>query len=351
VNPALVIDNATDDDPWAEGHLAAHMDGTGPFKFVSWEPKQFVAVDRNEEYWKGPAKLANIVFRLVEEPATTRLMLEKGEVDVVHNLPTDMIDALKQNSDVVIGEKPGLETMYWAFNSQMEPFNDPLVRQALSYAVDYNAIMDNLVKDGGIRMRGPLPKGLASFDETVMLFERDIEKAKSLLDEAGYPNGFTVTTHYPVWRNIADIAVVLQANFADVGVQLDLEEVPLGGLVEHVVNGTSPFFPWVSTPTYADPDAALYPKFHTTAIPFGAAGNVGRYSDPDVDTLLDEARTSSDNARRLELYGKVQHIVVGDAAWVFLTQNVTQQPLRSWVKGYEIPVIGNPDFWSVDIVK
>jgi peptide/nickel transport system substrate-binding protein len=211
--------------------------------------------------------------------------------------------------------------------------------------------MDNLVKDGGIRMRGPLPKGLASFDETVPLFDRDIERAKSLLEEAGYPDGFAVTTHYPVWRNIADIAVVLQANFADVGVQLDLEEVPLGTLVEHVVNGTSPFFPWVSTPTYADPDAALYPKFHTTAIAFGAAGNVGRYSDPEVDALLDEARTNPDNARRLELYGEVQHIVTGNAAWVFLSQNVTQQPLRSWVLGYEIPVIGILDFWGVDIVK
>ena len=351
VNPEMVTENATDEDPWAEGYLATHMDGTGPFKFVEWQPKQFVAVERNDDYWKGPAKLDSIIFRLVEEPATVRLMLETGEVDIVHSLPGDMVDALSQNPDVVIAERPGLETTYWAFNSQIEPFTDPLVRQALSYAVDYNAIMDNLVKGGGIRMQGPLPQGVAGFDESVMLYERDVEKAKALLAEAGYPDGLTVVTHYPVWRNLADIAVVLQANFADVGVQLDLQEVPLGTLVELVVTGGSPFFSWVSTPTYADPDAVLYPKFHTDAIAFGASGNVGYYSNPEVDELLNEARTSTDNARRLELYAEVQHIVTDGAAWVFLSQNVIQQPVRGWVEGYEIQVIGIPDFWGVDIVK
>lgn len=349
INPELVKDNATDDDPWAEEYLADHMDGTGPFKFVEWQRKQFVALERNDDYWKGPAKLDQLIFRLVEEPATKRLMLERGEVDIVHNLPTDMIEALKQNTDIVIAEKPGIETTYWAFNNQVEPFNDVRVRQALSYAVDYEAIMNNIVKDGGVRMRGPLPRGLAGFDETVTMYRRDLDRAKALLAEAGYPDGFSTTTHYPVWRDLADIAVVLQANFAEVGVDLKLQEVPLGTLVDLVVAGETPFFPWVSTPNYADPDAVMFPKFHTESIELGAAGNIARYSNPEVDALLGEARATTDPLERLRLFKDVQHIVTDEAAWIFLFQGVIQQPVGSWVQGYEIPVIGVPDFWPVDI--
>jgi peptide/nickel transport system substrate-binding protein len=351
VNPELVKANSTADDPWAELYLTNHMDGTGPFKFVEWQPKQFVAIERNDAYWKGPAKLDRVIFRLIEEPATERLMIEKGDADIIHTLPTDMIEALRQNPDVVIASKTGIETTYWAFNNQTKPFTDPRVRQALSYAVDYDAIMTGIVKGSGVQMKGPLPQGLAGFNDGVTVYKRDVAKAKALLAEAGYPDGFNLVTHYPVWRDLADIAVVLQASFAEVGVKLELKEVPLGTLVDLVAAGETPFFPWVSTPNYADPDAVLYPKFHTNAIPFGAAGNIARYSSPEVDKMLDEASSTPDDARRLDLYKQIQAKVTDEAAWVFLFQGVTEQPVRKWVQGYDVALIGVPDFWAVDIVK
>jgi peptide/nickel transport system substrate-binding protein len=256
---------------------------------------------------------------------------------------------LSANAEIQIAEKPGIETTYWAFNNQAEPFNDPRVRQALSYAVDYTAIMDGIVKNGGVRMRGPLPQGLLGFDDTVALYERDLERAKALLTEAGYPDGFSTVTHYPVWRDLADIAVVLQANFAEIGVTMELQEVPLNTLVDLVASGETPLFPWVSTPSYADPDAVMFPKFHTDAIALGAGGNIARYSDPDVDVMLDEARAATDREQRLDIYRQIQHKVTDEAAWIYLFQAVNIQPLRANVTGFEIPVIGVADFWGVDL--
>ncbi|MGQ0569673.1 MAG: ABC transporter substrate-binding protein [Armatimonadota bacterium] len=351
VNPQFVRSNATPDDPWATKWLATHMDGTGPFRFVEWQPKQFLAIERNPGYWKGSAKLERIIFIQVPERTTARLMLERGEVDIIHNMPTDLIDAMRVNPDIVIAEKPGFETTYWAFNNQMPPFNNVKVRQALSYAVDYDAIMTFIVRGGGIRMRGVLPRGLPGSDETIAVPSRDVGKAKAMLAEAGFPSGFTVTTHYPIWRDLANIVQVLQANFADVGVKLELQQVPLPTLVQVVVQGTSPFFPWVSTPTYADPDAVMFSKFHSAAAKEGASGNIARYSNATVDRLLDQARATNDRGTRLRLYREVQRTVTREAAWIFLFQSVLQVPHRRWVQGYEMPLIGVANLYPVDVAR
>ncbi len=351
VNPQAVRSHATSDDPWATKWLAANMDGTGPFRFVDWQPKQFVAIERNPGYWRGPAKLERIIFVQVPERTTARLMLERGEADIIHNMPADLIEAMRPNPEIVIAEKPGFETTYWAFNNQMAPFNSPKVRQALSYAVDYDAIMTFIVRGGGIRMRGVLPRGLPGSDETIAVYGRDIAKAKALLAEAGFPNGFTVTTHYPIWRDLAAIVQALQANFADVGVKLELQQVSLPQLVQVVVQGTSPFFPWVSTPSYADPDAVMFPKFSSAAIKEGASGNIARYTNPTVDKLLDQARATTDRGKRLQIYRDVQRIVTRDAAWIFLFQSVLQTPHRRWVQGYEIPLVGVANLYPVDVTR
>lgn len=351
VNPQLVRANAASDDPWATRYLTTHMDGTGPFRFMEWQPKQFVALERNPNYWKGAARLERILFLQVPERTTARLMLERGEADIVHTLPTDMVEAMRGSLNVVIAEKPGFETTYWAFNNQMPPFNNVKVRQALSHAIDYDAIMAGIVRSGGIRMRGVLPRGLPGSDETISIYPRDVARAKSLLAEAGFPSGFATTTHYPVWRDLANIVQVLQANFADAGVKLELQQVTLPALVQVVVQGTTPFFPWVSTPAYADPDAVMFSKFHTEAIKQGASGNIARYSNPAVDRLLDQARATTDRGTRLRLYREVQRTVTREAAWIFLFQSVLQVPHGRWVQGYEVPLIGTANLYPIDVAR
>jgi peptide/nickel transport system substrate-binding protein len=349
VNPQLVKEHATTDDPWAEKYLANHMDGTGPFKFIEWQPKQFVVVERNGNYYKGPAKLERITFKLVEEPATMRLMIEAGEADVIHTLQTDMIMALQKNPDVNIIETPGLTCTYLAFNNQTPPFDDVRVRQALSYAVDYEQLMKYIVKSSGMRMQGPLPKGMPAFDPTVKLYNRDLDKAKALLREAGYPNGFETQLCHLVWADIPDMALVIQSNWADVGVKAEIRELAMNAHVQGVVDGTSPTFFWTSTPRYLDASAIMIPKFLTENIAMGAAGNVSRYSNPEIDRLLKKALETTSDKDRIEIYKKVQQITTDEATWIFILQSVLQQPVHKRVKGYELPVIGSPDFWPVDV--
>jgi peptide/nickel transport system substrate-binding protein len=348
VSPAAVRAHATSTDRFAETWMRTHMVGTGAFRFGQWQPRQFVQLVRYDRYWKGRAKLNQVIFRLVGEPAAERLMIERGEVDIIHNLPTDLLEALRGKAGVRIARTPGLETVYWVFNRTLEPFDDRRVRQAFSYAVDYGGLLRNIVKNGGIRMRGPLPRGLPFYNAKARLYQRNLALARSLLTQAGFPNGLSVPMIYPDFGNVKPIAQVLQANLADIGVRVELREVPLGTLVQAVTAGTAPFFPWVATPTYADPDAVLYPKFASDA-PKDASGNVGRYSNPTVDRLLNQARSTTNNAVRGRAYRRVQEIVANDAAWIFIYQSVLQQPVRTHVTGYVIPVIGQPDFWLVNL--
>ena len=349
INPEMVKANATGDDPWAEEYLFDHMDGTGPFKFVEWQPKQFVVVERNDDYYKGPANIEKIIFELVEEPSTMRLKIEAGEVDVIHKLQTDMIMALAKSPDVNIVETPGLTCTYLAFNNETPPFDDVRVRQALSYAVDYGQIMEYIIKDSGMQMRGPLPKGMPAFDETVKLYPRDLDKAKSLLAQAGYPDGFETEIAHLVWGDIPDVAIVLQSNFADIGVKAEIKELAMAAHVQGVIDGTSPTFFWTSTPRFLDSAAIMIPKFLTENIAMGAAGNVSRYSSAEVDNLLNQAVETVSDQERKSIYKKVQNIVTNEATWIFLFQGVPQQPLHKRVEGYILPVIGSPDFWPVDL--
>lgn len=348
VSPTAVRAHATASDRFAQDWMKENMVGTGAFRFAQWQRKQFVQIVRNDRYRKGRAQLNQIIFRLVGEPAAERLMIERGEVDIIHSLPTDLLEALRGKPGVRIATTSGLETVYWAFNRDIKPFDDPRVRQAFSYAVDYDGILGNIVKRGGVRMRGPLPRGLPFYNPNVRLYQRNLRLARSLLAQAGFPNGLSVPMIYPDFGNVKPIAQVLQANLSEIGVRVELREVPLGTLVQAVTAGTAPFFPWVATPTYADPDAVLYPKFASDA-PKDASGNVGRYSNATVDRLLNQARTTTNNRIRGAAYRQVQEIVTNDAAWIFIYQTVLQQPVRTRVEGYIIPVIGQPDFWAVSL--
>ncbi len=351
VNPAMVEANATDEDPYAKDYVFEHMSGTGPFVFKEWVHNQYVVIEKNPDYWGEEAKLDQIIFRVIEEPATKSFMLQKGDVDIVHKLPTDMTAELREVPDITIISAPMLEETYFVFQHELEPFNDVRVRQALVYAVDYDGILTKIVGDQGTRMRGLLLPGMLGYDDNQFTYIRDVERAKALLAEAGYADGFTTQLYYPEWGNIPDIAVVLQQNFADIGVTLELMEVGFGPFIDMASEGEAPMFPWEGTPAYNDPDALLMAKAHSSSIPKGAGGNIAHYRNAVVDQLLEQGAAETDEAVRESIYQQIQTILVNEVYGIFLFQTVNQQPVRSWVKGYTLPVLGQPGFAPVYLEK
>lgn len=353
VNQDFIEANAAANDRWGAKYLTDHMNGTGPFAFVGWTRNQFVELERYDDYWKGLAKLARLVFETAAEPAAESLALRRGDVDILDGnlLSTDQLNEIADAEGVEIASEPIFDTIYWIFNTEVEPFDDVRVRQALSYAVDYDGIMSQVVGQSGVRLEGPLPQGLLPEGvSSPNVYERDVDQAKALLAQAGFPDGFSMRSPWVEFGPIAGIAQVLQANFADIGVEMEIREIPLGTLVEQVEAGELGFFPWSSNPDFASPDSVLYPHFHSEA-PRSAEGNLAHYQNPEVDELLDLGRDSTDETESAEAYREASDVIIDEAPWVFLMQTVRNQPLRSWVTGFEVTVIGQPNFWDVNIER
>ena len=340
----------TEDDPWATEYLQNHANGTGPFKFVEWKPKEYVQLERYEDYYKGAAKIEVIFYQLGADDTATRLAFEKEDVDIVQHLPDDMMRVLSKNPNVTVINKPLASFMYWIFDCEKEPFTDKRVRQAFVYAIDYEAMMENLVKEGGVRMNSPLLKGMLGYNEDIPLIERDVEKAKQLLADAGYADGLTIDMPYVEWGLIPDLAVVIQSNLADIGVTAKLQEIPLNALMAGIEEGGFSFFVWNSSPSYPHPDG-LFIKLISSGFEKSLEGNLAHYSNPEVDAAVEKARNATTQADQIAAYEKSQELVMEDMPWMLLYQESQYRAVGSWVTGYDFGGFNYVNFWDLDIKK
>lgn len=345
---AWVEANSTDDDPWAKEFVQTHANGTGPYRFVEWEPKQYVELERYEEYHKGPAEIETVLYRLGGEATTTRLALEKGDVDIAEHLPDDMMRVLSQNPDVNVLNKPVASYTYWIFNCKEEPFSDQRVREAIAYSIDYAAMMEDIVQESGVRMNSPLLNNMFAHNESIPLIERDVERAQQLLADAGYADGFTIDMPYVEWGLIPDLAVIIQANLADVGITAELREIPLNALMAGIEEDQFSFFVWNSSPGYPHPDAVLI-KLISDNIGKGLEGNIANYENPEFDAAVEEARMATRQEDQLAAYYEAQERVMEDLPWLLLYQESQYRATRSGVTGYDFGAFNHTNFWDLDL--
>ena len=202
--------------------LKTNSAGSGPFKLVSWKPNESYTLARADDYWGATKAIPRrVVVQHIPEPATQRLLLEKGDVDYARNLTKDQLDALKGNASIVVQQAPKGSILYLGLNQKNPNLAKPEVREALKYLVDYDAIEQNIVRGRFVVHQAFLPRGfLGAIEDRPYKF--DPEKAKALLAKAGLPNGFAVTMDTRNNSPIIDIAQAIQASFAKAGVKLEL---------------------------------------------------------------------------------------------------------------------------------
>jgi peptide/nickel transport system substrate-binding protein len=182
-------------------------------------------------------------------------------------------------------------------------------------------------------MRGPVPRGMWGHNPEAFQYHRDVDKAKALLKEAGYDQGLTLTLIYSERRATWEqIAVILQSNFADIGVELKLEMMANPALRDRVANKDYDLCLGAWSPDFGDP--YMFANLWFDSQFGGMAGNRSYYADPEVDRLLRRAAESTDPEERLKLYTRVQDIVIGDAAYLYLYQLKALVPMRKNVKGF-----------------
>lgn len=350
VNPTMLKEHATKKDRWAERWFKKNMSGTGAFKFDVWQRNQYLTLQRSETTWQTKAKLGTLRFESPGDASTTSLKLRQGDVDVVdpNILSSDQLKALQGVQGVKVARQPIYDATYWVMNLSKKPFDDLRVRQAFSYAMDYDGILSSVVQDQGARLAGPVPQGLLPGKAPAGPYHKDVAKAKQLLADAGHAKGLKLTSWYVDFGPLKAIAQVMQDNLKQIGVDVELRELPLSSLVEGVESNRLGFYSWSSNPPFASADAILWNHFHSKA-GSGVEGNLSHYSNPKVDQLLVDARQQTELPKSDALYGQAAQIIADDATWIYLSQTVKNAPLRDTVQGYQVAVIGGTNFRDVTV--
>ena len=325
--------------------------GTGPFQLVGYQKDAVIRYKANLDYFRGKAAIDNLVFAITPDASVRFAKLKAGECHVMpYPNPAD-VEAMQRDPNIRVLDQEGLNVGYLAFNTQKPPFTDRRVRQALNYAVNKQAIIDAVFQSAGRIAKNPIPPTMWSYNDNVAEYPYDPEKAKQLLAEAGYGNGFeTDVWAMPVQRpynpNARRMAELIQADFAKVGVTAKIVSFEWGEYLKRSKNGEhqSVLLGW--TGDNGDPDNFLYVLLGCAAVD---GANRAKWCHKPFDDLLVQAKRTTDVAKRTELYMKAQEIAREEAPWVTIAHSVVYMPMRQNVTGYKIDPFGGHVFYGVDL--
>ncbi len=221
VDSKLLTENQTDGD-MGRAYLASADAGSGPYKLDTWRPNEIIIASAVDGHWRGTPAMKRVIMRNVPESAAQRLQLEQGDIDVAKSLSSSDLDALSQNPNTNVAQVTVFGWHYLALNQKNEILAKPQVREAFRYLIDYDGLGSTAYKFYGKAQQTVIPEGMLGYlDE--MPYTLDIEKAKALIAEAGYPEGFTVRLFTNPGTPNSEAAQALQANAAKAGITLELE--------------------------------------------------------------------------------------------------------------------------------
>lgn len=334
--------------PYGSGdEMTRHPMGSGPFRFVSAEPDKEVVIERNDDYWGEKPKIPRVRFMVVPDATTEALELRKGSADVAINaLPADMVLTLKREPNLEIMSAPGTELAYMAFNMRDPILKNEQVRQALAYAIDRRPMLEYLNRGFGRLADSILPPESWAYNGDVPTYNYDPERARQLLDSAGYraTNGirFHLTMKTSTQESTRLMVAVLQQQLKLVGVALDIRTFESATFFSDVTRGLFQLYSlrWIGG--NQDPDIFEY-CFDSSKFPPNGA-NRGHYSNPRVDALIAQGRSEVNPAARKQAYREIQQILAEQLPYINLwyLDNVLIHTRR--VKQITLNPAGNYDF-------
>jgi ABC-type transport system substrate-binding protein len=333
----------------AGDHLRSDPLGTGPFVLASWDEGERLVLRKNPHYW-DPARVHLDAIELRENvPRDTQfLMFERGELDSAERLAApDYLWVNDQAAWRPYIHARALMSAYGArMNVRVKPFDDRRVRQALNYALNKDHTI-KLLQGAAVASHGILPPGIAGRDDALPPYPHDPAKARALLAEAGYPEGFALEYVIINDDEAERVAGSLQADLAEVGVRVRLVEMSFATYITAIGMKDGPPFSigsWLGD--YPDPTNFLDVRFHSRMIADANSNNDSFYANPELDALLDAARGETDAAKRTAMYHRAERILYDDAPWIWNYHQMMTEVTQPYVKGYEPHPIWIRDYTS-----
>ena len=307
--------------------------GTGPFKFKEWQPNGFIALSRFDHYWRaGAPKLDGVKFNIVPESATRQVGITSGQFSMLANIDPATALQLKGKPNVRLAETLELAYTVIGMNTSKPPFDNAKVREAFNYALDRQEIITAALFGAGVPA-GPLSPALKDWATPTAQFacyKHDPAKAMALLKEAGVSLPVTITMNVLPRQDIKDIAQVAQAELNKAGFKVELKNQEIGAFVQDWKNSNFDTFASANAGS-PDPDDYFYRTFRT-----GGSTNVFKYSNKEVDGLLDSARQMTDMAARKAAYAKVQATLACDGPAAHIAYGQLFSAVRANVSGFDM---------------
>ncbi|MDD3251596.1 MAG: ABC transporter substrate-binding protein [Lachnospiraceae bacterium] len=287
--------------------------GTGPYKFAEWVPGASFTLEKNEDYFDADRKAQNdkLIFKAIPEESARTIALENGELDMLIDVSTNDAGKIRDNSSLALDEYASTRIEYFTMNEEKAPFDDVRVRQAINHAIKKDDIVVATINNEGSAFDNYIGEAAIGYYDTITKYDYNPEKAKELLAEAGVDNGFTFTCFVSNDER-ARSATIVQANLAELGITMNIEQMEASTFYERTGNGEHDacMAGWVAN---AEPDNTYRPLF--TSANAGAGGNRSFYKNPEVDALVDDAATNRDKDAVAKDYQTVLETISADAIW------------------------------------
>lgn len=352
LNPAEVQANEADGDQ-GQAWLVSNSAGSGPFTIARWEPGNLYEFSADPNYWKGweSPHVDGYIHQVSTESSTKRIALQSGDIQFADWLSPQDKMVLSKQAGVVVPQEPSISTYTIKMNNQVGPTSDVNVRRAISYAFDYDAMIE-VMNGFATRIAGPLSPSLAAALQDPV-YQTDIEKAKEeLAKSAEYADGFDIQFVYVTGlEEERQTGQIMLDQLSKLNINVEVVGMEWANAVALFADqAKSPaMFPIYSGSDYPDPDNYLWQSFHSSSA--GTWTGASHYNNPQVDDLLVQGRTTVDEAARADIYKQIQDIVVDEAVEVYLFSPLEGIPHREEVVGYTyVPVMGSsPWFYEISM--
>src|SRR5262245_1127057 len=337
-----------------------HPVGTGAFKFVEWKPNQEVVLEANPDYWGSKAKVKRVVVRNIKDNSQRLAALKAGEIHAMFGLNPDDIKVVKADQNLMMLPRPANNTGFIVINHHVKEFADKRVRQAIAHAINKKAIIDGLYGGTGLVAKEFQPPAMWGYNKDLKDFEYSPEKARDLLKQAGFPNGFSEITwqdgkkeplvfwympvsrpYYPVPKEIGE---AIGADLAKVGIKAQLQTVEWAVYLDKRKNGQLPIYMIGWTGDNGDPDNFIC-YFYRNPGP----AREGYYSNPPLSDVLKRAAVSTNKDERAKLYRQAEQMIHDDVARIFVANAEPQLAFSKKVKGYVPNPTGSEPFNNVSL--
>jgi peptide/nickel transport system substrate-binding protein len=316
--------------------IATSPVGTGPYRFQTpWAPGQDIVLVRNDDYWGPKPKIARIIFKEVREPLTRQALLQRGEVDLVVDLPAEAIPRFRSDPNFVVRQDPGFSGLL-VFNNGKGPFANRLVRQAFNYAIDIRAIIKGVLGGFASPVDNLVGPEVVGYTPDPDYNRYDPSKARELLAAAGYKNGFEARLITPVGRYPKDkeAMVAIQDQVRKVGIRLDVVPTEWTTFLASIRPQSTDAdvkwdaYYWSRTAYTGDPQNLMQELLHSAYAP--PRGFTPFYKNPEVDKLIEQAGYVTDRNVRIKILERALRLARQDYAYLYLWryQNMTVHSKR-----------------------